>query len=109
MVDSQQARRILDRIVGYQLSPWLNQVLSGRLSAGRVQSVALKIICDRENEIKVFKPEEYWKIYVNLTPQEKPFPFDAELIEKNKKKMLKNMFYILMALPRLKTFAMQYV
>ena len=87
MVDSQQARRILDRIVGYQLSPWLNQVLSGRLSAGRVQSVALKIICDRENEIKVFKPEEYWKIYVNLTPQEKPFPFDAELIEKNKKKI----------------------
>lgn len=87
MVDSQQARRILDRIVGYQLSPWLNQVLSGRLSAGRVQSVALKIICDRENEIKSFIPEEYWKIYVNLTPQDKEFPFDAELTEKRKEKI----------------------
>ena len=62
LVDAQQARRILDRAVGYELSPLLWRKVRYGLSAGRVQSVAVKIIVDRENEIKEFKPEEYWKI-----------------------------------------------
>ena len=66
MVDSQQARRILDRIVGYTLSPMLWKVITKNLSAGRVQSVALRIICEREDEIEAFKSEEYWNIYAKL-------------------------------------------
>ena len=62
LVDAQQARRILDRAVGYELSPLLWRKVRYGLSAGRVQSVAVKIIVDRENEIKAFIPEEYWKI-----------------------------------------------
>lgn len=62
LVDSQQARRVLDRLVGYQISPLLWKKVSRGLSGGRVQSAALKIICDRENEIKNFIPEEYWYI-----------------------------------------------
>lgn len=62
LVDSQQARRVLDRIVGYSISPILWKKVKKGLSAGRVQSVALKLIIDRENEIKTFKPEEYWTI-----------------------------------------------
>ncbi|MFV8043395.1 type I DNA topoisomerase [Streptococcus pluranimalium] len=62
LVDSQQARRVLDRIVGYSISPILWKKVKKGLSAGRVQSVALKLIIDRENEIKAFKPEEYWTI-----------------------------------------------
>ncbi len=61
-VSAQQARRILDRLVGYEVSPILWQKISKGLSAGRVQSVALKLICQREDEIRVFKPEEYWSI-----------------------------------------------
>ena len=62
MVDAQQARRVLDRLVGYQISPLLWKKVSRGLSGGRVQSAALKIICDRENEINAFIPEEYWYI-----------------------------------------------
>ncbi len=62
LVDSQQARRILDRLVGYNISPLLWKKVKKGLSAGRVQSVAVRIIIDRENEIKQFTPEEYWSI-----------------------------------------------
>ena len=62
LVDAQQARRVLDRLVGYQISPLLWRKIKRGLSAGRVQSAALKILCDRENEIEAFIPEEYWTI-----------------------------------------------
>ncbi len=62
LVNAQQARRILDRLVGYKLSPFVSQKIRRGLSAGRVQSVAVRIIVDRENEIRAFKPEEYWEI-----------------------------------------------
>ena len=62
IVDAQQARRVLDRLVGYSISPILWQKVKKGLSAGRVQSIALKLVIDRENEIKNFKPEEYWTI-----------------------------------------------
>ncbi len=74
MVNAQQTRRILDRIVGYKLSPFLWKTVRSGLSAGRVQSVATKIIVDRENEIRGFVPEEYWTIDATLlSPDEKPF------------------------------------
>ncbi|WP_208559947.1 type I DNA topoisomerase [Marinilactibacillus kalidii] len=73
LIDSQQARRVLDRIVGYQISPLLWKKVKRGLSAGRVQSVALKIICDREEEIKQFKPEEYWTIDGNFVKSRKKF------------------------------------
>lgn len=65
-IDAQQARRILDRLVGYKLSPLLWNKVKRGLSAGRVQSVALRLICDREAEIQAFKPEEYWSISAQL-------------------------------------------
>ncbi|MEK7510237.1 MAG: type I DNA topoisomerase, partial [Patescibacteria group bacterium] len=66
LVDAQQARRILDRLVGYKLSPFLWKKVARRLSAGRVQSVAVRLVVDRENEIRAFKPEEYWTIVAKL-------------------------------------------
>lgn len=66
LVDAQQARRALDRMVGYRISPLLWKKIKRGLSAGRVQSVALRIICDREDEINAFVPEEYWSLDVNL-------------------------------------------
>ena len=82
LVDAQQARRILDRAVGYQLSPLLWRKVKGGLSAGRVQSVAVRIIVDREREIRAFKPEEYWKIKSDF----KDPKFRAELTRQNDKK-----------------------
>ncbi|MFK2823638.1 type I DNA topoisomerase [Arcobacter sp. YIC-80] len=79
LVDAQQARRILDRAVGYELSPLLWKKVRYGLSAGRVQSVAVKIIVDRENEIREFKPEEYWKIKSNFINPE----LKAELAKHN--------------------------
>ena len=66
LVDAQQARRVLDRLVGYKLSPLLWKKVRRGLSAGRVQSVAVRLVCDREKEIKKFKPEEYWTIVASL-------------------------------------------
>jgi len=74
LVDAQQARRILDRLVGYEISPILWRNVKWGLSAGRVQSVALKLICDREKEIKEFIPQEYWSIDCMLKKERKKFP-----------------------------------
>ena len=76
LVNAQQARRILDRLVGYKLSPFLSQKIRRGLSGGRVQSVAVRIIVDREEEIRAFKPEEYWSIDAKFIPQgsRKVFP-----------------------------------
>ncbi len=84
--DAQQARRILDRLVGYQLSPLLWRKVQGGLSAGRVQSVAVRIICEREREIHAFNPEEYWSITAEFEGSEPP-PFEAKLTKKNSKKI----------------------
>ncbi len=79
LVDAQQARRILDRLVGYKLSPFISQKIRRGLSAGRVQSVALRIICDRENDIRKFKPEEYWSIDAKFIPKGSRKSFAATL------------------------------
>src|SRR6187200_1074734 len=81
MVDAQQARRVLDRLVGYKISPILWDKVRRGLSAGRVQSVALKIICDREREIEAFVPEEYWHVTARLAAALPP-EFDARLARK---------------------------
>ena len=87
LVDAQQARRILDRLVGYKLSPLLCKRISKGLSAGRVQSVALRLIVDREREITAFIPVEYWNLNAQLQDKSKSFvPFKALLSEKNGKK-----------------------
>ncbi len=78
LVNSQQCRRILDRIVGYRLSPFVSQKIRRGLSAGRVQSVALRMICEREDEIRAFVPQEYWSIDAKLVPHGAKKAFSAE-------------------------------
>lgn len=86
LVDAQIARRVLDRLVGYKLSPLLWKKVRRGLSAGRVQSVAVKLIVEREREIKAFKAEEYWKIFAKVKTDEKEVKdFDVELIKVNNK------------------------
>ena len=87
LVDAQQARRILDRIVGYKMSPVLWKKVKRGLSAGRVQSVAVKLIVDREEEIEKFIPEEYWNIYANLQDKETKKKFEAKFYGKLGKKL----------------------
>ena len=82
MVDAQQARRVLDRLVGYKISPLLWDKVRRGLSAGRVQSVALKLVCDREREIEAFIPEEYWNITARLAGPVPP-EFDARLLKRD--------------------------
>jgi DNA topoisomerase-1 len=89
--EAQQARRILDRLVGYQISPILWEKVRRGLSAGRVQSVAVRIICEREREIQQFVSQEYWSITATLKGKESPVPFDAKLTKwKGKKVTLAN-------------------
>jgi DNA topoisomerase-1 len=78
LVDAQQARRVLDRIVGYKISPLLWRKVRKGLSAGRVQSVATRLICDREEEIEKFTPEEYWTILAKLTKEKARGSFEAK-------------------------------
>ena len=85
LVDAQQARRVLDRLVGYQISPLLWRKVRKGLSAGRVQSAALKIICDREREIEKFEPKEFWNITAEFKKGKK---FQAKLAEANGKKIV---------------------
>ena len=95
MVNAQQARRILDRLVGYNLSPFLWKKVMRRLSAGRVQSAAVKLICEKEKEIKEFKPDEYWTIVASLLKIKnqkskiKNNEFEATLYKKDGKIILK--------------------
>jgi DNA topoisomerase I len=85
LVDAQQARRILDRLVGYSISPILWEKVRGRLSAGRVQSVALRLIVDREREIENFIPVEYWSIHAELKPEGLKTTFIAKLAKVDEK------------------------
>jgi len=86
-VAAQQARRVLDRLVGYKLSPLLWRKVRGGLSAGRVQSVALRLVCDREREIEAFTPQEYWTITARLSPEDEPAPFEARLVSRGESKV----------------------
>ena len=86
LVDAQQARRVLDRIVGYKISPLLWKKVRRGLSAGRVQSVAVKLIVDREEEIEKFIPEEYWNIFVDLEDGKSKKQFEAKFYGKDGKK-----------------------
>ena len=85
--DAQQARRVLDRIVGYKMSPVLWKKVKRGLSAGRVQSVAVKLIVDREEEIEKFIPEEYWNIYATLLDEKSKKEFEAHFYGKDGKKI----------------------
>ena len=87
LVNAQQARRVLDRLVGYMLSPLLWRKVKKNLSAGRVQSVAVRLICDREREILAFVPVEYWSIIASLTPHDKEHVFDAKFFSRNGQKL----------------------
>ena len=90
LVDAQQARRILDRVVGYQLSPLLWKKVRRGLSAGRVQSVATRLVVDRENEIRAFEPREYWSLDVTLDRIGKAGSFVARYFGEDKKRELEN-------------------
>ena len=85
-VDAQQARRVLDRLVGYQISPILWKKVRRGLSAGRVQSVAVRLICEREEEIKAFQPEEFWSLTALLEGAMPP-QFEAKLLKKDEEKL----------------------
>lgn len=87
LVDAQQARRILDRLIGYKLSPFISQKIRRGLSAGRVQSVALRLVVDREEEIRAFKPEEYWSIDAKFTNPPSKKTFSAAVNSKDGKKI----------------------
>ena len=87
LVDAQQARRVLDRIVGYKISPLLWKKVKRGLSAGRVQSVAVKLIVDREEEIEKFNPEEYWNIFANLKADNSRKILQAKFYGKDNKKL----------------------
>ena len=87
LFNAQQARRVLDRLVGYKLSPFLWRKVRRGLSAGRVQSVAVRLIVDREKEIEAFQPEEYWNIDAVLCPPGQAKKFTARLAEKAGKKL----------------------
>ncbi|MEW9093912.1 MAG: type I DNA topoisomerase [Clostridiaceae bacterium] len=87
LVNAQQARRVLDRLVGYEISPILWKKVKWGLSAGRVQSVALKLLCDREREIEKFIPKEYWSIECNLKKEKDKGTFLVKLWSKNNKKI----------------------
>ena len=87
LVNAQQARRVLDRLVGYKLSPFLSQKIRRGLSAGRVQSVAVRLIVDREEEIRAFKPEEYWTIDAKLIPHGSRKTFPASFYGANGEKI----------------------
>lgn len=86
LVEAQQARRVLDRLMGFKLSPLLWEKVKRGLSAGRVQSVALKMVCDRQEEIDRFRPEEYWNLAVDLQAASPP-PFRAKLVAAEGKKI----------------------
>ena len=91
-VNAQQARRILDRLIGYKLSPFISQKIRRGLSAGRVQSVALRLVVDREEEIRAFKPEEYWSIDAKFTNRRSaralPPPWPARWMIRQRSKSL---------------------
>ncbi len=86
-VEAQQARRILDRLVGYQVSPFLWKPIRPGLSAGRVQTVTLRLICEREDEITRFEPEEYWSVIAHLAKDDQPFEAKLHKIEGKKFKL----------------------
>ncbi len=87
LFDAQQARRVMDRIVGYKMSPVLWKKVKRGLSAGRDQSVAVRLICEREEEIENFNPEEYWNIYAKLLARESKKAFEAKFFGENDKKL----------------------
>lgn len=87
VIDAQQARRVLDRLVGYKISPLLWKKVKKGLSAGRVQSVAVRLICDRESEIRAFIPKEYWSLVAKLNEPESKKNFDAKFYGTEKEKI----------------------